>query len=129
LFADVQQIQSTLKTQIFTDFSHAFVGSTFRGQPKPLHDACLILEERNELLGWYVSLQLKEYQEAFKPYLEVGGLADVGRRFAWLKRLLKVFDDEHSLAFPKDWRVDDVIVEEFCRITRYISLEIFIFYF
>ncbi|KAF9895823.1 Vacuolar protein sorting-associated protein 53, partial [Lobosporangium transversale] len=39
----------------------------------------------------------------FKPGEEVSALDNTSRRYAWLKRLLKIHDEEHSHVFPAAW--------------------------
>jgi hypothetical protein len=42
----------------------------------------------------------------------------ISRRFAWLKRLLKTFDEEHASVFPNHWRMAEHLCERFCIDTR-----------
>lgn len=42
----------------------------------------------------------------------------MSRRFAWLKRVLKVCEDDHSSIFPPIWNVSEMLVERFCLETR-----------
>jgi hypothetical protein len=37
------------------------------------------------------------------------------RRFAWLKRSLKEFEDKYEHIFPDEWSMKPMIAYEFCR--------------
>jgi hypothetical protein len=78
----------------------------------------LYSKKRMELIYWYCDMQLREYKTIFKNNPEAAGLDALSRRFAWLKRLLKVFDEEHNLIFPSYWRVAEHLCEKFCIDTR-----------
>jgi hypothetical protein len=49
---------------------------------------------------------------------EVSQLDNVSRRYAFLKRILKVCDDEHAEIFPKSWAVSARVCEKFCEYTK-----------
>ncbi|RUS20036.1 Vps53-like protein [Endogone sp. FLAS-F59071] len=92
-----------------------------------LHDACLVANVlgdpmrvvyRNRLVGWYVDLQLRDYRSVFQANEEVAALDNVSRRYAWLKRLLKICDEEHAEIFPPAWNVSECLCERFCEYTR-----------
>ncbi|KAJ3056157.1 Vacuolar protein sorting-associated protein 53 [Rhizophlyctis rosea] len=123
LLEDAAKLQVDLKRAIFGEFEGAFVGGTLRSQYQTLHEACRVVdvigaETRQELVNWYCELQLKDYRNIFRINQEVAGLADVSRRYAWFKRLLKTYDDDHCAAFPNDWRVAEAASEKFCQDTR-----------
>ncbi|KAJ3044469.1 Vacuolar protein sorting-associated protein 53 [Rhizophlyctis rosea] len=123
LLDNVTQLQADLKRAIFGEFEGAFVGGTLRSQYQTLHDACRVVdvmgaETRQNLVDWYCELQLKEYRNIFRINNEVAGLDAVSRRYAWFKRLLKTFDDEHAGAFPIEWKVAEAASEKFCQDTR-----------
>lgn len=40
------------------------------------------------------------------------------RRFAWLKRTLKEFQDRYEVIFPTEWNIKPMIAHEFCRQTK-----------
>ncbi|KAJ3333115.1 Vacuolar protein sorting-associated protein 53 [Blyttiomyces sp. JEL0837] len=123
LYERVAQLQVDLKRQVFNDFDSAFVGGTLRSQIIQLKDSCTVIEElgpenKKQLVDWYCDIHLKDYRSIFKQNPDVAGLDTVNRRYAWLKRLLKTHDDEHSAAFPPQWRVADALCERFCLDTK-----------
>src|SRR5580704_10595161 len=93
------QTQS-LQHQIIAEFH-----STFPSPPPQslsiLSESCLVIdvlgdETKQSLLTWYCNLQLKEYRNIFRGNEEAGGLDNISRRYAWLRRILANFEEEHS---------------------------------
>ncbi|TPX31611.1 hypothetical protein SmJEL517_g05106 [Synchytrium microbalum] len=116
-------IQADLRRQIFNDFDAGFVGGNLRSQVKLLSDASLVIEvlegdAKRQLIDWYTDLQLKDYRNIFRNNLDVGGLDNVSRRYAWLKRILKTYDDEHSQIFSSSWGVAESLCDKFCSDTK-----------
>ncbi|KAI8819643.1 Vps53-like protein [Fimicolochytrium jonesii] len=123
LLDNVSHLQQDLRKQIFRDFEGGFVGGALRSQTALLSDACLVVnilegDARKALIDWYCDIHLKDYRSIFRMNPEVAGLGDVSRRYAWLKRLLKTFDEEHAVIFPPEWKVAEVLCESFCQDTR-----------
>lgn len=48
----------------------------------------------------------------------MAGLTDISRRYAWLKRSLKTFDENHAVLFPEHWKVADALSWQFCQDTK-----------
>ena len=124
-FDSVQAFQLELKQSIFSEFEQAFNTGVLKLQTQLLNDACLVLEVldlqincQNALTDWYCDNQLKDYKSLFKSNYEVSGLDAIARRFAWLKRLLKAFDEEHTGVFPSHWKMAEHLCEKFCLETR-----------
>lgn len=110
----------TFKT-IFADYERLFALQKF-DSPQLYLEACRVLEvmeipAKEDLIKWYCELQLKDYLIMFRLNQELGGIEEVSRRYSWLKRLLKTFDDQHSQFFPSGWRVDEKAVLLFCTYT------------
>ncbi|KAI7903387.1 Vps53-like protein [Cokeromyces recurvatus] len=94
------------------------------GQPWLLHDACLVADvlgemTREKIIKKYVDLELVNYRQIFRPMEEVSQLDNISRRYAFLKRILKVCDDEHAEIFPNDWAISGRICEKFCEYTKF----------
>ena len=72
----------------------------------------------------YVGSELKEYRRIFRPSDEAGGLDNVGRRFAWFRRVLSRHeaemenDKDGKRVFPDDWKVGWAMFAKFSEITR-----------
>ncbi|KAI9208319.1 Vps53-like protein [Polychytrium aggregatum] len=123
LYDIINQLQIDLRRQIVNDFESAFVGGALRTMKVTLNDACLVLDvlegdARKQIIDWYCELQLKDYRAIFKANPEVGSLDNVSRRYAWLKRLLKTYDEEHSSVFIPAWKVAETLSLKFCQETK-----------
>lgn len=122
----VKQIQSELGTQILADFEEALSVKGVKppaGPNSQLAEACQVVnvldpKVKNELLTWFVKLQLAEYQQLFNESFEVAWLDKIDRRYSWLKRALVKFDEDFQGTFPFEWLVEERISEEFCKITK-----------
>ena len=89
-----------------------------------LAESCLVIdvlgdEARDRLITWYCNLQLKEYRNVFRGNEEAGGLDNSSRRYAWLRRILGTYDEEHAQIFPLHWKVNEALCKAFCDTTRY----------
>ncbi|KAJ3393548.1 Vacuolar protein sorting-associated protein 53 [Entophlyctis sp. JEL0112] len=121
LLERVVQLRIDLKRQIFSDFDDGFIGGALKSMVPQLSDACFViqvLDVQPELINWYCDTQLKDYRAVFRQNSEVGSLDAVNRRYAWLKRLLKLHDDEHAQIFPPHWKVAENLCERFCADTK-----------
>jgi hypothetical protein len=54
----------------------------------------------------------------FRGNEEAGGLDNISRRYAWLRRILGQYDEEHAGIFLGHWRVSEALVKAFCETTR-----------
>jgi hypothetical protein len=63
-------------------------------------------------------LELVNYRQIFRPMEEVSQLDNISRRYAFLKRILKVCDDEHAEIFPATWAVSGRVCQKFCEYTK-----------
>lgn len=78
------------------------------------------LSFRKVLLEWYCNLQLREYRRIFRPSEEAGQLDNLSRRFAWFRRLLKIYEDEQSRIFPASWKIPACLCGAFSASTKYV---------
>lgn len=131
LSRNVADLQRELLEQVCEDFELAFAKSEIKGKTGMLGEACLVMDAlgdnaRSRLVTWYCNTQLREYRAVFSfrgaaantGGDEAGSLDNIGRRYSWFKRLLKVYDDEHGVIFPPQWRVNEVLANSFCEGTR-----------
>ncbi|KAJ3271836.1 Vacuolar protein sorting-associated protein 53 [Terramyces sp. JEL0728] len=115
--------QQETRKAIFTEFEQVFASGLFSNSAQLLFDSCLVLETLEDdakggLIKWYTDLQLADYRNLFKKNPELAGLSDVSRRYSWLKRFLKTFDEQHAQLFPEPWKVDDAVTLQFCLETK-----------
>lgn len=125
LSCEVHDIRVALAQQITADFHAAFSESNAK-QSVPLvklSEACRVVsvlepEVKNELLKWFINLQLAEYIHLFQESQDCAWLDKIDKRYAWIKRHLLDFEEKFGTMFPPEWEVSERITVEFCKITR-----------
>lgn len=123
LSRNVSELQRELLEQVCEDFEIAFAKHETADRRGTLVEACLVMDALGEhaksrLVTWYVNTELREYRHVFRGNDEAGSLDNIGRRYAWFKRMLKTHEDEHAAIFPPHWRVGEVLAMAFCDGTR-----------
>ena len=123
LSRNVAELQRELLEQVCEDFEMAFARGEVAAKKTVLGEACLVMEAlgdtaRARLVTWYVNTQLREYRQVFRGNDEAGSLDNIGRRYSWFRRMLKTYEDEHAVIFPREWRVNEVLANSFCEGTR-----------
>ncbi|KAI9478179.1 MAG: Vps53-like protein, partial [Benjaminiella poitrasii] len=117
-------LRKSLETCVIRELENGFNQDGYLvGQPWLLHDACLVADvlgdiTKEKIIKRYVDLELANYRQIFRPLEEVSQLDNTSRRYAFLKRILKVCDDEHAEVFPTNWAVSARVCEKFCEYTR-----------
>ncbi|KAG7122933.1 Vacuolar protein sorting-associated protein 53 like [Verticillium longisporum] len=119
----VSELQRTLLEQVCEDFELAFAKDEVSARRGTLVEACHVMDAlgdaaRSRLMTWYVNTELREYRQVFRGNDEAGSLDNIGRRYAWFKRMLKTHDDEHAAIFPPHWRANEMLAMAFCDGTR-----------
>ncbi|OBS27005.1 hypothetical protein FPOA_00946 [Fusarium poae] len=119
----VAELQRELLEQVCEDFEMAFAKSEVGARRGMLVEACLVMDAlgdsaKSRLMNWYVNTELREYRQVFRGNDEAGSLDNIGRRYAWFKRMMKSHDDEHSMIFPQHWRANETLAAAFCDGTR-----------
>ncbi|KAI1749797.1 Vps53-like protein [Xylaria castorea] len=119
----VGEIQRELLEQVCEDFEIAFAKGEIGGRKATLVEACGVMDAlgdtaRARLVAWYVNTELREYRQVFRGNDEAGSLDNIGRRYAWFKRMMKVYEEEHASIFPPHWRVGETLAMAFCDGTR-----------
>ncbi|KAI1827104.1 Vps53-like protein [Xylaria intraflava] len=119
----VGEIQRELLEQVCEDFEIAFAKAEVSSRKTTLIEACGVMDAlgdtaRARLVTWYVNTELREYRHVFRGNDEAGSLDNIGRRYAWFKRMIKGYEEEHASIFPPHWRVGEVLAMAFCDGTR-----------
>lgn len=88
-----------------------------------LHDACIAIDAMgenavNDVKMWFSNFILRAYQEIFEPGKPDSEFENSRRRFSWLKRTLKDYDEKYIQIFPYHWFMQQMIAKEFCRQTK-----------
>ena len=79
-----------------------------------------LTHSRDELIEWFVRLQLSDYEVMYHDSLEGAWLDKVDRRYSWLKRTLVNYQDESMSIFPPEWGIPERMCVRFCNMTRYL---------
>ncbi|KAI1499051.1 Vps53-like protein [Biscogniauxia marginata] len=119
----VGELQRELLEQVCEDFEIAFAKGEVGSRRATLVEACGVMDALGEtakarLVAWYVNTELREYRQVFRGNDEAGNLDNIGRRYAWFKRMMKVYEEEHAAIFPPHWRVGETLAMAFCDGTR-----------
>ncbi|KAI3340158.1 Vps53-like protein [Ustulina deusta] len=119
----VGEVQRELLEQVCEDFEIAFAKGEVGGRKATLVEACGVMDAlgdtaRARLVAWYVNTELREYRQVFRGNDEAGSLDNIGRRYAWFKRMMKGYEEEHASIFPPHWRVGETLAMAFCDGTR-----------
>ncbi|KAI0106903.1 Vps53-like protein [Daldinia grandis] len=119
----VGELQRELLEQVCEDFEIAFAKSEVGSRKATLVEACGVMDAlgdnaRARLVTWYVNTELREYRQVFRGNDEAGSLDNIGRRYAWFKRMVKSYEEEHAGIFPPHWRVGETLAMAFCDGTR-----------
>ncbi|PTB68873.1 golgi-associated retrograde protein complex component [Trichoderma citrinoviride] len=123
LSREVSELQRELLEQVCEDFEMAFTKGEVGAKRGTLVEACLVMDALGDsakarLVGWYINTELREYRQVFRGNDEAGNLDNIGRRYAWFKRMMKTHEDEHAAIFPAHWRVNETLATAFCDGTR-----------
>lgn len=119
----VGEVQRELLEQVCEDFEIAFAKGEVGPRKGTLVEACGVMDAlgdtaRARLVTWYVNTELREYRQVFRGNDEAGSLDNIGRRYAWFKRMMKGYEEEHASIFPPHWRVGETLAMAFCDGTR-----------
>lgn len=119
----VAELQRELLEQVCEDFELAFAKGEVAARKGVLMEGCLVIDSLGDaakarLMTWYVNTELREYRQVFRGNDEAGNLDNIGRRYAWFKRMMKTHEDEHAAIFPPYWKANEVLATAFCDGTR-----------
>lgn len=119
----VAELQRELLEQVCEDFEMAFAKGEVAARKGMLMEACLVIDSLGDaakarLMTWYVNTELREYRQVFRGNDEAGNLDNIGRRYAWFKRMMKTHEDEHAAIFPPHWKANETLATAFCDGTR-----------
>jgi vacuolar protein sorting-associated protein 53 len=119
----VSELQRQMLEQVCEDFEMAFAKGEVATRRATLIEACGVMDAlgdqaKSRLTTWYINTELREYRQVFRGNDEAGSLDNIGRRYAWFRRMIKSYEDEHAAIFPPHWRVGEQLAIAFCDGTR-----------
>lgn len=129
LSKEIDQLCDNITERINFDFKRVFEVPTAKHSIskediKLVAEACLVvslLGERTQenLIEWFLDLQLTEYKALFKDtQLSMSSLNGVDKRFSWLKKHLLEFEEKFGFLFPPPWQMSERMALKFCEITK-----------
>ncbi|KAK0551814.1 Vacuolar protein sorting-associated protein 53 [Tilletia horrida] len=123
VWKQVAEVQTQLRTSVMEDYENFLHDAASPLRNTTLPAAALVVDALgptavSTLLDWYVALQLREYRRIFRATDEAGQLDNVARRFAWFRRVLKGYEDEHREAFLQAWGVERALIRRWAEMTR-----------
>ena len=121
----IQVLRDKLHRMVMDEYESVFQTAKHRlpARESVLPDAALVVDALGpdvceKLIDWYCTRQLREYRRVFRAVDEAGQLDNVPRRYAWIRRLLRIYADEHAPAFLPQWNVDHRLLTLFANITH-----------
>lgn len=122
----VQRTKDELKTQIFAELKKSLPNSPLLEDAehlRMLHEACQVVDVMEEktkadFFSWFTKKQMEVYEAGYAPGEEGGTLVAAERRFPWLRRELRSYDEKFGKIFPVKWNVPGLLSKEFCLRTR-----------
>ncbi|KAJ9124236.1 hypothetical protein QFC22_001035 [Naganishia vaughanmartiniae] len=123
VFRDVHEAQAAVKDKVSRELDAFFIPDPNRPPDVNIvKEACLVVDVlgddyRNHIIERYIATELKEYRRIFSAG-EAAQLDNFPRRYAWFRRLLKTYDDEHAAIFASAWHLGKALVAKFAESTR-----------
>ncbi|KAJ8601265.1 hypothetical protein CTAYLR_003283 [Chrysophaeum taylorii] len=128
--AEVSEIRKKLEDEVFEAFDQ--IGKLADKELDPevegfasIKEACLVVDAlgaRERQLAAFCARQIEPYAQLFPKGGQYSSLDDVERRFSWIRRLLRTFQERNM--FPEDWQVEARLVDVFVAKTKDMFLEI-----
>lgn len=126
LYKEKDEIIRGLRVSLWEELQK-FNKGTSTLSPQQISASCAVIETlgqnyKNDIIGKICGIVLEGYQQTFKDP-ENEQLDKHERRFGWLWRRLKEFDNKWNGIFPEYWGIHCYIVYEFCGLTRLSTTE------
>ncbi|KAJ1729345.1 Vacuolar protein sorting-associated protein 53 [Coemansia biformis] len=113
-----ESLRRSLASQALQEVQRGFdAQGLLVGNAKLLRDACLCCEP-DRVVDHYCGLQLRAYTVIFQLSDDVSQLENISRRYAWLRRIMRNYADEHADLFPARWRMGEQLSRRFAVATR-----------
>jgi len=120
-FSDVEELRSLkeewdhlcnqLRMQILEEFENIEKGIKHKDL---LREACYAIDAMghyaiHDVKMWFCNFILRPYQEIFEPGRPESDFENTRRRFAWLKRSLKEYEEKYTGIFLDNWFMEHMI--------------------
>ncbi|ORY81947.1 Vps53-like protein [Protomyces lactucae-debilis] len=123
LSQEIADLQRSLLEQVASDFEGYFSTGLSPQTRIVLTQGCQLVEvlgdgPKERISTWYINSQLREYRNVFRGHEEAGSLDNLSRRYAWLKRVFRSYEDEHAQIFPESWHLQEQLIRQGCESTK-----------
>ncbi|KAK5106321.1 Vacuolar protein sorting-associated protein 53 [Lithohypha guttulata] len=120
---NVSELQRELLEQVCENFEIIFAKEEVLQKQGLLHESCLVVDAlgdaaRSRLITWYCNTELRQYRTIFRSDQEAGSLDNIDRRYAWFRKTMKTYDEEHAAIFLQHWHVGEILAHVFAEGTR-----------
>mmetsp|Transcript_7164 Transcript_7164/g.11810 ORF Transcript_7164/g.11810 Transcript_7164/m.11810 type:complete len:972 (-) Transcript_7164:1024-3939(-) len=120
---NVERMKSFLRRQVLEEFNSLGAEGPENASAATLKDACEVVnalgpDTRQDVVLKVCTQQLAPYQQLFKPPAEASALDKTEQRYKWLRKQVKVFEEQYGKIFPMSWNMSRALCLEFCSITR-----------
>ncbi|CAK0813866.1 unnamed protein product [Prorocentrum cordatum] len=119
-----------LRQQLLDDYASLLGGAARQDLPEGWGAAAASCVDalgpsmRREVVTQFCLRILEDYKEIFQPPKEASQLETAERRYAWLKRAVRDYEERHAHTFPSEWRVQCGLCMHFCHVTRQHLVEV-----
>jgi len=119
-----------LRQQLLDDYASLVGGHARQELPEDWGEAagCCVdalgSSMRRDVITQFCLRILEDYKDIFQPPKEASSLETAERRYAWLKRALRDYEEKHARNFPDAWRVPCALCMHFCHVTRQHLVEV-----
>eukprot|EP00929_Paragymnodinium_shiwhaense_P095423 TRINITY_DN56548_c0_g1_i1.p1 TRINITY_DN56548_c0_g1~~TRINITY_DN56548_c0_g1_i1.p1 ORF type:complete len:824 (-),score=169.75 TRINITY_DN56548_c0_g1_i1:8-2479(-) len=120
-------VRSELREQLLADYASLHGPEHARQSGIETAAACVDAmgpSVRRDVITQFCLNLLEGYKDLFQPPKEFSALETTERRYAWLKRTLKEYEEKYAPHFPANWRVPCGLCEHFCHVTRQHLVEV-----
>lgn len=121
------QVISELRTQVLQDYMsmHGPEETVQSG----ISDAAYCVDAmgpavQREVITQFCLQVLEGYKDIFQPPKPSSSLDAAERRYTWLKRTMREYEEKYAAHFPERWRVPCGLCEHFCHVTRQHLVEV-----
>ncbi|KAJ2803657.1 Vacuolar protein sorting-associated protein 53, partial [Coemansia helicoidea] len=113
-----ESLRRSLASKALQEVQRAFdAQGLLVGNAQLVRDACLCCDPERAV-DHYCALQLRAYTAIFQLSDDVSQLENISRRYAWLRRIMRNYAEEHADLFPPAWRMDEQLTRRFAVATR-----------
>lgn len=124
LWDQKSQLMMNLRHQLLDDYDTILEGRLIPPSLIDANESVDAMKMREEVLTKFCLNLLEEYKRIFQPPSEASSLDMMEKRFSWLSRKLREYEEKYTVYFPKEWNGQQSLCEHFCHITKQHLVEL-----